>query len=273
MRGVMERLRRRHRSIGLVPTMGAFHEGHLSLIRASVARYDATVVSVFVNPLQFGPGEDFQRYPRNLARDVRLARLAGADVVFAPRATQIYPNGFRTSIEVGPLGERWEGRSRPGHFRGVATVVTKLFNIVEPTHAVFGQKDYQQALIIRALIEDLHLPIALRILPTVREPDGLAMSSRNQYLSRAERQAASVLYRALSQARARIRSGECRARPLASAMRRLINAQPNARAEYVAVVDAATLEPRARLRGRVALLVAARVGRARLIDNFLVGVS
>lgn len=273
MQALAGRLRRRYRSIGLVPTMGAFHDGHLSLIRASVSRYEATIVSVFVNPLQFGPREDFRRYPRTLARDLCLARLAGVDVVFAPGTTQLYPDGFQTRVEVVALTRRWEGRHRPGHFQGVATVVTKLFTIVQPTHTLFGQKDYQQALVVRQLIQDLNLPITLRILPTVREPDGLAMSSRNRYLSHSERQRATVLYHALCQARARIRAGMRRSRPLVAQMRRVILSQPHVHIDYVGVVDATTLEPCERLRGRVALLVAVRVGRVRLIDNLLVEVA
>lgn len=272
LRVLMARVRRRHRTIGFVPTMGALHEGHLSLIRDSAARYGATVVSVFVNPLQFGPREDFRRYPRSLARDAQLARATGADVVFAPAVEQMYPEGFQTRVQAGPLSARWEGPCRPGHFDGVATVVLKLFNVVQPTHALFGQKDYQQALIIRRLVQDLDVPVMVRVLPTVREPDGLAMSSRNRDLTPAQRRAAVCLYRALCLGRARLRRGERRAAALAAPMRGLLEAQADVRVDYVAAVDAGTLAPARRLRGRVALLIAARVGDVRLIDNFLVEV-
>ena len=273
MRVVAERLRRRHRTVGLVPTMGALHEGHASLIRTSASRYGATIVTIFVNPLQFGPGEGYRRYPRDLAQDVRRAAANGADVVFVPGAPQMYPAGFQTAVEIGELAARWEGRSRPGHFRGVATVVVKLLDLIQPTHAVFGQKDYQQALVIRRLIQDLNLPVAFQMLPTVREPGGLAMSSRNRSLSVSERRQATVLYRALDHARGRIRSGVRHAPSLIAQMRHMIDAQPAARVDYVAIVDAKTLRPQARLHGRVAILVAACVGRARLIDNLLVEVS
>ena len=270
---VAQRLRRQGKRIGIVPTMGCLHEGHLSLIRAAVDANDVVIVTIFVNPLQFGPREDFRRYPRNLARDVRLVRRAGADIVFAPSVQEIYPAGFATTIDVGPIGERWEGRSRPGHFRGVATVVAALFHLTQPTHAYFGQKDYQQTLVIRQLVKDLCLEIRLRVLPTVREPGGLAMSSRNNYLSVQQRRQAAGLWRALRAGRERIRAGERRAAVVAAQVRRLIAAIPGARIDYMAVVDAGTLAPVKRLRGRTALLVAVRVGRTRLIDNILVGVS
>jgi pantoate--beta-alanine ligase len=253
--------------------MGALHAGHLSLIRAAARANHVVIVTIFVNPLQFGPREDFTRYPRPFARDLRLAREAGADIVFAPTVQQLYPNGFASRIHVGPLGECWEGRSRPGHFDGVATVVAILFHLTQPTTAYFGQKDYQQTLVIRRLVDDLRLDLRLRVLPTVREPDGLAMSSRNQYLSVRQRRQAAVLFRALRAGRSRIRAGERRAAVVMSAMRRLIRQAPDARIDYVAAVDGATLESVRRLRARVALLVAVRVGRTRLIDNLLVDVS
>jgi len=253
--------------------MGALHEGHLSLIRRAASQNDVVIVTVFVNPLQFGPGEDFRRYPRDLHRDVRLALAAGAEIVFAPTVAQLYPAGFQTSVEVGRLTERWEGRSRPGHFRGVATVVTVLFALTRPTDAYFGQKDYQQALVVQRLVRDLRLPVRVHVLPTVREPDGLAMSSRNSFLSASPRRRARILYRALCAGRARIRAGERRSGRVVSTMRSLIRTQPSARIDYVAIVDAKTLEPRRTLRGRVVLLLAVRVGRMRLIDNLLVEVS
>ena len=272
MAAFARRLERQGKRIGFVPTMGALHEGHLSLIQAAAAQDEVVVVSLFVNPLQFGPREDLTRYPRPFARDVRLARASGATVIFAPVARDMYPPGFQTSIEVGALARRWEGRARPGHFRGVATVVAMLFELTRPASAYFGQKDYQQTLIIRRLVRDLRLPVRLRVLPTVREPGGLAMSSRNGALSAAQRRRAAVLYRALCAGRDRIRSGERRGGRVAALMRGLIRAQAGVRLDYAAAVDGRTLEPLRRLRGRVALLGAVRVGRTRLIDNLLVDV-
>src|SRR3989338_2604600 len=273
MTGIAQRLRRQGKSIGVVATMGALHEGHLSLIRAAASAEDVVIVTLFVNPLQFGPTEDYARYPRPFTRDLRLARRAGADILFAPTAQQMYPNGFASRVHVGSLGECWEGQSRPGHFDGVATVVTTLFHLTEPTTAYFGQKDYQQTLVVKQLIRDLHLPVRLRVLPTVREPDGLAMSSRNQSLNASQRRRAPVLGRALRRARAQIRGGERRAAAIAARLRRLIRSTPEARIDYAALVDADTLRPLRRLRGRVVLLVAVWIGGTRLIDNLLVDVS
>ena len=270
---VAQRIRRQGKRIGVVPTMGALHEGHLSLIRAAAKANDVAIVTIFVNPLQFGPREDFTRYPRNLPRDIRLARGAGAQIIFAPRVEEIYPKGFSAQIDVGPIGECWEGRSRPGHFQGVATVVAMLFHLTHPTQAYFGQKDYQQVLVIRRLVEDLRIRVRLHVLPTVREPDGLAMSSRNRYLNPAQRRQAPVLYRALRAARERIRVGQRQSASIAAQMHRIIRNAPDARIDYVALVDAATLKPLRRLRGRTALLVAVRIGHTRLIDNLLVDVS
>ena len=265
------RLRQQGRRLGVVPTMGALHEGHASLIRAAAAHNDVVVVTVFVNPLQFGPREDFRRYPRTLARDLYLAGRAGADIVFAPSAQELYPAGFHIRLDVGSIGACWEGRSRPGHFSGVATVVALLFHLTHPTNVYFGQKDYQQTLVVRRLIEDLQIPVRLHVLPTVREPDGLALSSRNRYLSRGQRREAAILYRALCAARRRIRSGERRSGPIVAAMKCLIRSA-GVRVDYTAVVEARTLAPQARLRGRVAILVAGWLGRTRLIDNLLVDV-
>lgn len=267
------RLQQQGRRLGVVPTMGALHEGHLSLIRRAASQNDVVIVTIFVNPLQFGPREDFARYPRPLSRDLRLAQAAGADIVFAPSAAAIYPAGFQTSVEVGALSQGWEGRARPGHFRGVATVVTLLVHLTQPTNVYVGQKDYQQALIITRLLHDLRVPCRVRVRPTVREPDGLAMSSRNVFLTPRQRRQALILSRSLRAARAAIRAGERRASRLLAAMRRRIRSEPDVRLDGAAIVDAATLEPQQVLRGRVALLVAARVGRTRLIDNLLVDVS
>jgi len=264
--------RRTERTIGFVPTMGALHEGHLSLIRRAAAETERAVVSVFVNPAQFGPHEDYQRYPRNLPRDVRMARAAGAAVVFAPTVRAMYPDGFQTSVDPGRLAVRWEGACRPGHFRGVATVVLKLLAIVNSTHTYLGQKDYQQALVIRQLVEDFTLPTVVRILPTVRDSDGVAISSRNAHLTPAQRHRACALFAALAQARDEIRRGARSAAVVRRRMEQRLHATPSLRTDYAAVVDATALEPVRRLHGRVALLVAARVGRTRLIDNLLVDV-
>ena len=266
------RLEQQRRRVGFVPTMGALHQGHASLIRAARTRADVVIVSIFVNPLQFGPQEDYRRYPRPLRRDLRVARAAGADVIFAPSAEQLYPRGFQLRIHPGPLAERWEGQSRPGHFTSVATVVALLLLLTRPADAYVGQKDYQQALVIERLARDLRLPARVHILPTVRESDGLAMSSRNAYLSRAERAQAPALFRALTRAAERIRAGERRAEPLLDGLRREISEAADARVDYVAAADARALKPVWRLRGRVALLAAAWIGRTRLIDNLLVDV-
>ena len=267
------RLERAGKRVGFVPTMGALHDGHASLIHAAAAQTDVVIVSIFVNPLQFGPREDVRRYPRPWRAALRVARAAGAALLFAPSAAELYPRGFQTQVHPGALAERWEGQSRPGHFTGVATVVTLLLLLARPTDLYVGQKDYQQALIIERLVRDWRLPVRVRILPTVREPDGLARSSRNAYLVRGQRAQAPVLFEALTLAADRIREGERRAEPLLDGMRRLISEAPEARVDYVAIVDAATLAPAWRLRGRVALLVAAWIGRTRLIDNLLVDVS
>jgi pantoate--beta-alanine ligase len=267
------RLRRQGNRLGVVPTMGALHEGHLSLIRAAAAGNDIVIVTIFVNPLQFGPREDFRRYPRHLRRDLRLARRAGADIVFAPGVREMYPKGFKTRLAVGPVGDCWEARARPGYFSGVATVVAILFQLTRPTTAYFGQKDYQQTLVVRRLVSDLRLPVRLNVRPTVREPGGLAMSSRNQYLGPSQRRSATVLYRALRAAAAQVRAGERHSMPVVQAMRHLIRSADGVRLDYAAIVDAKTLKPQRYLHGRVAMLVAATVGRTRLIDNLLVDVS
>ena len=263
---------RRGRTIGLVPTMGALHDGHLSLIRAAHHQTDVVVVSIFVNPLQFGPREDYRHYPRPLARDLALARRAGCDVAFVPSVRELYPQEFSTSVEVEGLSRRWEGAIRPGHFRGVATIVAKLLNLVQPTVAYVGQKDYQQALVIQRLVRDLEMPIRIRVLPIVREPNGLAMSSRNASLTSRQRRQVPVLYEALCLARRHIRAGERSASRLRALMRNLIRHESSVRIDYLAVVDARTLEPVSHAAGRLAILGAIRMGSTRLIDNVLVDV-
>lgn len=260
--------------VGLVPTMGFLHDGHAALIRQAAAECGYVVVSVFVNPTQFGPAEDFAAYPRDLERDLRICEEAGASVVFAPAAEEVYPAGFRTYVEVEGLSGVLCGASRPGHFRGVATVVAKLFNMVAPDRAYFGQKDYQQTLVLRCMVRDLNLPLEVVIVPTVRHADGLAMSSRNTYLNPAERAAATVLYRALETARRVIASGERDAAALRQQLLALIAAEPLAAVDYVAVSDPQTLAPLGGFRDGDTVLVAlaVKVGRTRLIDNALIPV-
>lgn len=270
MKQLAAKFKAQGKSIGVVPTMGALHEGHLSLIRLARENNDVVVVTIFVNPMQFGPQEDFKRYPRAFAKDVKLSREAGADFVFAPNAKAIYPPGFQTAIEVQVLGQRWEGATRPGHFQGVATVVFLLFQITHPARAYFGQKDYQQVLVIRRMAKDLQLPVEIIICPTLREPDGLAMSSRNSYLNQSQRSQAVVLYRALQLAEAKIEGGERHAESIVASMRQCLNEASAAAIDYVSLVDAETLKPLWRLKGRVAVLLAVRIGSTRLIDNLLV---
>ncbi|MGQ9778496.1 MAG: pantoate--beta-alanine ligase [Bacillota bacterium] len=261
--------RRRGESIGFVPTMGYLHEGHLALVRRARAENGFVVVSIFVNPTQFGPHEDFARYPRDLPRDLELCHGAGVDLVFAPEAAEMYPPGFQTYVEVEELSRGLCGASRPGHFRGVATVVTKLFNIVGPDRAYFGEKDAQQLRVIKRLVADLNFPLEIVAVPTVREPDGLAMSSRNTYLSPQERQAALVLYRALSLAADLFTRGERRVGEILARMRELIAAEPLARIDYVAIVDDETLAPLEEIDRPVLVALAVFIGQTRLIDNIV----
>jgi pantoate--beta-alanine ligase len=255
-------------SVGLVPTMGYLHEGHLSLARRARADNDHLVASIFVNPTQFGPTEDYQRYPRDPERDLRLLEVEGTDVVFMPSAEDMYPAGYDTWVEVGQsLTERLEGAARPGHLCGVTTVVAKLFEIVRPRRAYFGQKDAQQLAVVRRMAADLNMDIEVVGLPTVREPDGLAMSSRNAYLSPAERQAAAVLWRSLCHARELFDEGERRAETIREAMYTVLAQEPLAQVEYVSVADAATLRKLEAIAGPALVSLAVRFGRTRLIDN------
>ena len=258
-------------SVGLVPTMGSFHEGHLTLMRAARAACDTVVVSLFVNPSQFGPSEDLAAYPRDERRDAELAAAAGVDLLFAPPVEEVYPDGFATTIRVGGIAEVLCGdpaRRGPGHFDGVATVVAKLFNIAQPDVAFFGQKDAQQALVIRRMVRDLDIPVRIEVLPTVREADGLALSSRNAYLAPAERERATALSRALAAAEAAVERGEVeRDAVLAAAHAEL--ARAGVEPEYLELRSAEDLSPAARVNGSTLLAIAARVGRARLIDNIV----
>ncbi len=262
---------RRHsgRRIGLVPTMGALHEGHLSLVRIAQAKTDFIVVSIFVNPLQFGPSEDLARYPRNFERDQKLLEKEGVDVIFAPTVAEMYPTGATTYVTVEDLSERLDGQSRPGHFRGVTTVVSKLFHIVEPDVAVFGQKDAAQLAIIRRMVRDLNMPVEIVAAPIVRELDGLAMSSRNAYLDTQQRQQALVLSRVLRRVQESFQQGERSALKLISAGRDIFVAEPAVRLDYLSVVDPESLEPIADVRSEALVAVAAYVGPTRLIDNVM----
>lgn len=257
--------------VGFVPTMGALHEGHLSLMREARKENLSVVVSIFVNPTQFGPQEDFNRYPRDIKRDLGLLEGEGADVVFVPSVAEMYPEQFDTWVEVGGVTERLEGAFRPGHFRGVATVCAKLFNIVQPTRAYFGQKDAQQAVVIKKMVAELNMGLGIVILPTVREPDGLAMSSRNIYLNPEERKAALVLYKSLKLAQQLYDSGERDAERIRQEMRTLIEKERLARIDYVSVADAETLDELDRVKLPALVSLAVRIGRTRLIDNVVLG--
>ena len=255
------------RILGLVPTMGALHEGHLSLVREARKQCSPVVVSIFVNPKQFGPAEDFQKYPRAFEADRAALEKLGVDYLFAPSAEEMYPPGFRTSVVVGGLGDRLEGRSRPGHFQGVTTVVLKLFEIVQARFVFFGRKDAQQVRIIRQMGGDLNLYPEIVTCPIVREPDGLALSSRNAYLKNEERQAATVLYRALETVRRQILAGQRDAASLLASVRQIIGSKPGVSLDYAEIVDADSFEPVSACRKACYALLAARVGATRLIDN------
>ncbi len=267
------RLHREGVTIGFVPTMGALHEGHRALIRAARLACDAVVVSIFVNPTQFGPAEDLAKYPRQLRLDRTLCAKEGVDVIFAPTAAAMYPPGFQTIVAVPPLARRWEGEARPHHFQGVATVVTKLLSLVQPDISWFGQKDVQQAALVRQLAKDLNLPGLLKVHPTVREQDGLALSSRNVYLSAQQRTAAPVLYRALQAGAAAIRGGERRGLQIQRRMARIVEAERLVSPEYLAVCDPSTLEPLQKIERQAILLGVIRIGSVRLLDNMPVTVS
>lgn len=258
------------RIIGFVPTMGSLHEGHLSLIRKARQECEEVVVSIFVNPAQFGKKEDYQRYPRDLSGDMRLSEKEGVGVIFAPSGEEMYPQGYSTFVEIeGSLSSILEGASRPGHFKGVATILVKLFNIINPDYSYFGEKDYQQALVVKKLVKDLNLDTRVIALPTIREKDGLALSSRNSYLNKKERKAAAVLYKALKRAKEWVGEGQKDPLALATEMRDLIEDEPLAKIDYVAVVNPKTLEKVEKIEGEVLALLAVNIGGTRLIDNSL----
>ena len=269
LRAAVGAVRRAGKRVGFVPTMGALHEGHLSLVRASKAECDWTVVSIYVNPSQFGPAEDYRRYPRTLEADLDALAGCGAEFVFAPASDEVYPPEHATWVEVGSVAEPWEGQCRPGHFRGVATIVLKLFHMVAADVAYFGRKDYQQALVIRRMVEDLNLPITIRVCPIVREPDGLAMSSRNAYLAPEARRRALVLWKSLCRAGELVAAGERDAAAIAQKMREVLLSAGDAKIDYIALADPDTLQPVDEIRRRTVALLAVSIDRTRLIDNCL----
>jgi len=270
MKQVAQEARSKERILGLVPTMGALHQGHFSLIRAAQQECSPVLVSIFVNPMQFGPSEDLQKYPRTFEADRAALENLGVNYLFAPPPEEMYPRGFRTAVVVEGLSDRLEGRSRPGHFRGVATVVLKLFEIAQPRFAYFGRKDAQQARILGQMARDLDLDTQLVVRPIVREPDGLALSSRNAYLQEGSRRAATALYRSLEAVRDEIAAGERDPARLLGKLRSVLQAEPGVAIDYAEIVDAETLEPVVNLRGKCLVLLAAVVGKTRLIDNALI---
>lgn len=270
LQALTEALRLEKKTIGFVPTMGALHEGHLSLVRAARKATAMVIASIFVNPTQFGPNEDLSRYPRNLERDTELLARSGVDYLFVPTPNEIYPEGFTTYVTVEGLSEVLEGASRPGHFRGVATVLTLLFNLVRPHKVYMGQKDAQQTIVVKKMVRDLRFDCDIVIVPTMREPDGLAMSSRNQYLSPAERQAATVLYRALKRAQTLFTEGERNAEAIRQAMQTIIASEPAATVDYIAITDQQTLLTLTELADKPILIsLAVKIGKTRLIDNLI----
>ncbi len=266
----VKQIKNEGKTVGLVPTMGAFHEGHLSLMRRAKAENDVVITSIFVNPTQFGPKEDYDAYPRDLENDSKMAEKIGVDVIFAPTVKDMYPQGYATFVNVERLTEKMCGVSRPGHFKGVATVVTKLFNIIPAHRAYFGQKDAQQCIVIKQMTKDLNFDIEIVVLPTVRESDGLAMSSRNKYLSDEERKSALVLFKSLSIADKLIKSGEIDSKKIRQKMLDIINAEPLARVDYISIVDAETLEDLDSVRENTLIALAVFIGKTRLIDNIII---
>ena len=269
LRSLVKTARIESKKIGLVPTMGALHIGHISLIDAAVKNCDFVVVSIFVNPTQFCPGEDFENYPQPLEADLEICRKAGADVVFAPTPQQMYPGQNLTWVTVDKITEPLCGRDRPGHFRGVTTVCTKLFNIAAPDIAYFGQKDAQQAIVIKRMAAELNMPLEIAICPTVREPDGLAVSSRNQYLSEQQKKDATNIYKSLQKCRRMTDDGITETREIITEMRKILQQVPSIEIDYVDIVDAETLDSIDRIAGKVLAAVAVKIGPARLIDNIL----
>jgi pantoate--beta-alanine ligase len=273
IRTLVKQARSQGKTIGFVPTMGALHAGHVSLIEAAKKQTDFVVVSIFVNPTQFGPNEDFDKYPRTFDSDIEICQKAGVETVFAPSVQEMYSTEQLTWVNIGKLADVLCGASRPGHFRGVATVCAKLFNIVKPDVAFFGQKDAQQAIIIKRMVADLNMPLEIVVCPTVREPNGLAMSSRNKYLSQEQRQDTAAIYASLQKAEQLIRAGEKNSKNIIAAMHQILRRTGSIQTEYVHIVDAATLADMQVVRGQVLIAVAVRIGPARLIDNILMDVN
>lgn len=272
LKAVIRMQKKTGKSIGLVPTMGYLHEGHISLVKTSIHDNDFTIISVFVNPTQFGPNEDYSNYPRSIEKDSRMAAAAGADIIFAPSAKEMYPEGYSTFVNVEGITEIMCGKSRPGHFRGVATVVLKLLNIVEPDNAYFGQKDAQQVAVIKRMTKDLNINAKIIVCPIVREQDGLALSSRNLYLNSEERKAALVLSKSLFEAENQIKNGERSKEKIIEAIKRSILEEKLANIDYVTIVDADTLNEISRIDRKVLIALAVKIGGTRLIDNVIVEV-
>jgi len=270
VRKLVKAARDKGKKIGFVPTMGALHIGHISLIKKAAKECDFVVVSVFVNPTQFGPGEDFKKYPRPFKSDLAICRKAGVDVVFAPSPQEMYKKENLTWVNVEKLTEPLCGRSRPGHFRGVATVCAKLFNIVTPDVAYFGQKDAQQAIVIKRMVADLNMPLKIVIYPTVRQADGLAESSRNKYLSEQQKKDATCIYKALKKSESLIRAGTTKSKTIIDEMKKVLNRVPSIEIEYISIVDAETLRNIEKITGKVLAVVAVKIGSTRLIDNIVV---
>ncbi len=273
IRSALNNVRAQGRSVGFVPTMGYLHEGHLSLVKASLRDTECTVVSIFVNPTQFGPKEDFKEYPRDFERDSLLLEKLNVDFLFFPDSDEMYPSDYGTYVEVDTLQDLLEGRTRPGHFRGVCTVVTKLLNIIRPDVAYFGQKDAQQAILLKKMVDDLNLDVRVEVIPTVREEDGLALSSRNVYLTADQRQAAVCLSQSLNEAARMIDTGERRTAPLLDRMREIIEREDLAKLDYVAIVDIDNLEPLKEIKRAALIALAVFFDRVRLIDNIMVNVE
>jgi pantoate--beta-alanine ligase len=270
VRHLVKAARRAGKKIGFVPTMGALHIGHISLIEAAKKNCDFVVVSIFVNPTQFGPKEDFKKYPRPIKADLKMCRKAGVDVVFSPTPQEMYPAENFTWVDVEKLSEPLCGKFRPGHFRGVATICAKLFNIVTPDVAYFGQKDAQQAIVIKRMVADLNMPLQIVVCPTVREKNGLAMSSRNQYLTPQQKEDAALIYKSLQKCRRMIKQGETNAKKIIAEMRKVLKQIPSVEIQYVSIVDAETLQNIDKVAGKVLAAIAVKIGSTRLIDNILI---
>jgi pantoate--beta-alanine ligase len=266
-------MKKENKLVGLVPTMGYLHEGHLTVMRAARNQSDIVIMSIFVNPIQFGPGEDFKKYPRDIKRDEELVRSCGVDVIFYPKKEDMYPEDFSTYVNVESLTKELCGKSRPGHFRGVTTVVMKLFEIVKPDIAYFGQKDAQQAYVIKKMTEDLNMDITMKIMPTVREENGLAMSSRNSYLTKPEKKDASEIYKSLKLAEDLINSGQTDPKKVIKKMRDLLSKKPSLKIDYISIADTKTLKDVAAIDGEVLVAVAVFIGKTRLIDNIILSPS